>query len=61
MKAYEACLSGTNTRQSPWYVVPVDDKANARLIISQIIMDTLRGLKMEYPKLSDEHRKELCT
>lgn len=59
MKAYQACLSATSTRQSPWYAVPADDKANARLIISQIILDTLRALKMEYPKLSGKQRKEL--
>ena len=59
MKAYEACLSATSTSKAPWYVVPADDKGNARLIISQIILDTLQGLKMEYPKISDEHLKEL--
>ena len=59
MKAYQACLSSTSTRDSPWYVVPADDKSNTRLIISQIILDTLKGLKMEYPKLSRKQRKEL--
>jgi PPK2 family polyphosphate:nucleotide phosphotransferase len=59
MKAYEACLSATSTRQSPWYVIPADDKANARLIISQMILDTLRQLDMEYPKIDVAHRKEL--
>jgi PPK2 family polyphosphate:nucleotide phosphotransferase len=59
MKAYEACLTATSTRQSPWYVVPADDKENARLIISQIILDTLDGLKLEYPKLSGKQRREL--
>jgi len=59
MGAYEACLSATSTRQSPWVVVPADDKENARLIISQIILDTLRELKMEYPKPSQKHQKEL--
>ena len=59
MKAYEACLSATSTRQASWYVVPADDKKNARLIISQIILDTLLGLNMKYPKLSPEQRKEL--
>ena len=59
MRAYEACLGATSTRQSPWYVVPADDKANARLIISQIILDTLKGLKMEYPRLSTKQHKEL--
>jgi PPK2 family polyphosphate:nucleotide phosphotransferase len=59
MRAYEACLSATSTRNSPWYVVPADDKENARLIISQVILDTLAGLKMTYPKLDEDHRKEL--
>ena len=59
MKAYQACLSATSTTDSPWYAVPADDKRNARLIISQIILDTLRALKMEYPKLTKEQRNEL--
>jgi len=59
MKAYEACLSATSRRHAPWYVVPADDKENARLIVSQIILDTLKDLQMEYPKSSAQHRKEL--
>lgn len=59
MKAYEACMSATSTRQSPWYVVPADDKPNTWLIISQIILDTLEALKMEYPKMSEDHGSEL--
>ena len=50
MQAYEACMSGTSTANAPWYVVPADDKKNARLIISQIILDTFDELKMAYPK-----------
>jgi hypothetical protein len=59
MKAYEECLSATSTRDAPWYVVPADDKENARLIVSQIILDTLEGLGMSYPKTTDERRQEL--
>jgi PPK2 family polyphosphate:nucleotide phosphotransferase len=59
MKAYEACLGATSTAQAPWFVVPADDKANAWLIISQIILDTLSSLKMSYPKISKTHRREL--
>jgi polyphosphate kinase 2 (PPK2 family) len=40
MKAYEECLSATSTGDSPWYLVPADDKENARLIVSQIVLDT---------------------
>jgi PPK2 family polyphosphate:nucleotide phosphotransferase len=61
MKAYEKCLSATSTRDAPWYVVPADDKENARLIVSQVILDTLEGLKMTYPKTNASRRKELLS
>jgi polyphosphate kinase 2 (PPK2 family) len=59
MSAYEECLTATSTDDSPWYVVPADDKQNARLIVSQIVVDTLAELKMAYPKTSAERRREL--
>ena len=59
MKTYEACLSGTSTVHAPWYVVPADDKQNARLIVSQIILDTMKKLGMKYPKMDKARRKEL--
>jgi PPK2 family polyphosphate:nucleotide phosphotransferase len=59
MKAYEECLGATSTSHAPWYVVPADDKANARLIVSQIVVDTLEELKMTYPKTSEERLREL--
>jgi len=58
-KAYEACLSGTSTADAPWYVVPADDKGNAQLIVSRIILDTFKELKMAYPKSNRERRREL--
>jgi PPK2 family polyphosphate:nucleotide phosphotransferase len=59
IKAYEECLTATSARDAPWYVVPADDKENARLIVSQIVLDTLAGLEMTYPKTSAERRQEL--
>jgi PPK2 family polyphosphate:nucleotide phosphotransferase len=59
MKAYEECLGATSTRIAPWYVVPADDKENARLIVSQVIINTLSSLKMSYPKPNDAFRREL--
>lgn len=57
--AYEECLTATSTKTTPWHIVPADDKKNARLIISQAILDTLDELKMRYPKLDKSKRKEL--
>ena len=59
MEAFEECLSATSTADAPWYVVPADDKENARLIVSQIILDTFERLKLSYPKTSAERRGEL--
>jgi PPK2 family polyphosphate:nucleotide phosphotransferase len=58
-KAYEACLSATSTHDAPWYVVPADDKANARLIVSQVVIETLENLGMAWPEADPAHRREL--
>jgi PPK2 family polyphosphate:nucleotide phosphotransferase len=59
MKAYEACLSATSSEVAPWYIVPADDKENARLIIAQIVLDAFNELKMAYPKTTAKQRREL--
>ena len=59
MAAYADCLAATSTADCPWYVVPADDKKNARLIVSQILVDTLAGLDMRYPETSDARREKL--
>jgi PPK2 family polyphosphate:nucleotide phosphotransferase len=59
--AYEDCLSATSTEHSPWYAVPADDKLNARLIVSQIVVNTLKDIKSHYPKSDAARREELET
>ena len=59
MQAYEDCLGATSTAASPWYIIPADDKQNARLMVSRIIVDTLAALKMSYPKISKSRTREL--
>jgi hypothetical protein len=59
MQAYEACLSATSTKDAPWYVVPADNKKNARLIISRIILDTSKSLNMSYPETDAKRQQEL--
>jgi PPK2 family polyphosphate:nucleotide phosphotransferase len=59
MQAYEALLRATSSHHAPWYVVPADDKENARLIVSQIVINTLQDLKMAYPKTTPKRREEL--
>jgi len=59
MQAFEDCLTATSTRHAPWYAVPADDKENARLIVSRIVLDALDDLKMSYPKTTPKRRAEL--
>jgi PPK2 family polyphosphate:nucleotide phosphotransferase len=59
VKAYEACLHATSTHHAPWYIVPADDKENARLIVSRIVLDALEELKMAYPRTTPKRRAEL--
>ena len=59
MKAYEECLGATSSRRAPWYIVPADDKQNARLIVSRIILDVFEGLEMTYPEPSAKRQREL--
>jgi PPK2 family polyphosphate:nucleotide phosphotransferase len=59
IKAYEEYLHATSTHHAPWYVVPADDKENARLIVSQIVLDALGELKMAYPKTTRKRHLEL--
>jgi PPK2 family polyphosphate:nucleotide phosphotransferase len=59
MEAYEQCLSATSTHHAPWYVVPADDKENARLIVSRIVLDAFGELKMAYPKTTPKRKREL--
>jgi PPK2 family polyphosphate:nucleotide phosphotransferase len=59
MRAYEKCLGETSTRRAPWYIVPADDKLNARLIVSRIVLDTVEALDLSYPKTTPARRREL--
>jgi polyphosphate kinase 2 (PPK2 family) len=59
MEAYEQCLGATSSKEAPWYIVPADDKKNARLIVAQVLLNLLEELKMTYPETSEARRREL--
>jgi PPK2 family polyphosphate:nucleotide phosphotransferase len=58
-KAYEKCLEETSTGRAPWFVVPADDKQNARLIVSAILVKMMRDLDLRYPIVDPAKQKEL--
>jgi PPK2 family polyphosphate:nucleotide phosphotransferase len=59
MKAYEEMIAATSTKAAPWYVVPADNKWYMRVVVAAAIVDTLKELKLEYPKVTAEERKQL--
>ncbi len=59
MAAYEDAINQTSSENSPWYIVPADDKKNMRLIVSQIILEKLQSLDIYYPKPNPERTKIL--
>jgi PPK2 family polyphosphate:nucleotide phosphotransferase len=60
MQAYEEMIAATSTKQAPWYLVPADNKWYTRLVVAAAIVDTLKGLKLAYPTVNAEKRKQLA-
>lgn len=59
MEAYEEMLRHTSSKQSPWFVVPADNKWFARLVVAAAIIDALEDMDLAFPKLNAAKRKEL--
>ena len=59
MQAYQECISGTSTAEAPWYIIPADDKKNARLLVGDLIASSLKDLNLKYPKPDEVKRAEL--
>jgi PPK2 family polyphosphate:nucleotide phosphotransferase len=59
VRAYEECLEATSTERAPWFVIPADEKLNARLIVSHIVLDAFKSFRMKFPKADDQRVKEL--
>jgi hypothetical protein len=59
MNAFEQMIAATSSKHAPWYVVPADNKWYTRLMVAAAIVDALEELKLSYPKVSSEERKQL--
>ena len=60
MQAYEEAIQATATKHAPWFVVPADEKWFTRLVVAAAIVETLEGLDLSFPRVSDAQRKELA-
>lgn len=56
MQAYEDALKATSTEYAPWYVIPADSKTNRNLLISRLLCDTLKDMKLSYPVTPAEYQ-----
>ncbi|MBI2812635.1 MAG: polyphosphate kinase 2 family protein [Candidatus Melainabacteria bacterium] len=57
--AYQQCIAGTSTSFAPWYIVPADYKPLTRLFVAHVIYKTLKDLKLKYPAVTPEQKKQL--
>lgn len=59
-KAYQDAINATSSKNTPWYVLPADQKWFTRYLVSEIIKDTLRDMDPKYPDVSDEQKANLA-
>jgi PPK2 family polyphosphate:nucleotide phosphotransferase len=60
MQAYEEALRATSKPWAPWYAIPADDKPFTRCTTAEIILDTLKSLKLEYPAVSVKQQQQFA-
>jgi PPK2 family polyphosphate:nucleotide phosphotransferase len=60
MKAYDEMLRHTSTKYAPWYVIPSDHKWFTRVMVADILINTLKSLELDYPTVSAQQKKEIA-
>jgi hypothetical protein len=60
MDAYRQAMAATSVNHAPWYVIPADHKWFARVLIAEIIVRTLDGLDLSFPRLSKSQKRDLA-
>jgi len=56
MQAYERAMEATSTKYAPWYIVPADSKTNRNLLISRLLLNTLKGMQLKYPVVPADYK-----
>jgi PPK2 family polyphosphate:nucleotide phosphotransferase len=60
MRAYEAAIQATATKDSPWFVVPADNKWFTRLVVAAAVVEAVEKLDLKYPKVTSQQKKDLA-
>lgn len=55
-KTYEQAIKATSSKHAPWYIVPADSKTNRNLLISRLLLNTLKNLDLRYPAVPAEYK-----
>jgi PPK2 family polyphosphate:nucleotide phosphotransferase len=61
MQAYEETIRNTATPDSPWYIIPADNKWFTRVVVAAAVIEALASLKLAYPEVGKDKLKELAT
>ena len=56
MQAYETAIKATSTDYAPWHIIPADSKTNRNLLISRLLLDALKGMKLKYPPVPADYK-----
>jgi PPK2 family polyphosphate:nucleotide phosphotransferase len=56
MQAYEQAINATSTEHAPWYIIPADSKTNRNLLISRLLLNALKSLKLKYPVVPADYK-----
>ncbi len=59
LKCFNDVINKTSTKESPWYVLPGDQRWYTRYLVTEILLDALKSCKPEYPELPDEEKEKL--
>jgi len=59
MEAFDECIANTSSDDAPWYVIPSNHKWVSRALVANILVDTIRGLKLKYPEVTDTKLKAI--
>ncbi len=57
VEAFEAALEKCSTSNAPWYVIPANRKWYRNLAVSEILLETMEAMAMQYPKATTDLEK----
>jgi len=57
IRAFDDAITATSTPWAPWYVIPADHKHVMQAIVARVLVETIQGLGLSWPEVSEKDRK----